>query len=180
MNIFEALKKDHKEVDGLLKKLSAAETADARRTLITEIRDKLIPHARAEEAVFYNTLRDLGETPEDVTHAYGEHVKVETLLRGLQVTEAAHINWQSGVSKLKEAITHHVMEEETNIFAAAKRALIPGEEDDIGKAFLNLKEKMGAGLMASNIELVANLLPDRFRKHFIGRLKSEGESRQAS
>ena len=179
MTIYEALKKDHREVDGLLEKLTNAETAEARRTCLEQIRDALIPHARAEEAVFYNTLRDLGETKADVSHAYREHLKIETLLRGLQVSESVALNWQNGVKALKEAITHHVQEEETNIFEAAKKALIPGEDEAIGKAFAKLKPQMGAGVMASNVELVANLLPERFRKHFVERLKSEGDARKA-
>ncbi len=58
MNIYDALKKDHTEVKEMLTRLIALrnDDEDGRHELVEQIRDALIPHARAEEMVLYNTL----------------------------------------------------------------------------------------------------------------------------
>jgi hemerythrin-like domain-containing protein len=167
MNIYEALKKDHDELQSTLDELAAAESTQSRRTLVEKVRNLLVPHSRAEEAVFYNVLRDHDETKNLVSHAYGEHVKAEALLRGLQVTETIALHWKGGVEKLKKDISHHIAEEEGKIFSAAKRALSDEEAKTIGAAFVKLKPHMGPGLMASNLELMANLMPARLRNSFM-------------
>lgn len=171
MTIYDELKKDHELVKSLLDRLSEAETADARRSLIAEIRDNLVPHSRAEEAVFYNTLRDLDESKDLVMHSYQEHLKAETLLRGLQVSEAVAMNWKSGVQKLKDDIAHHIQEEEGRVFTAARRIFSDEDARMLGKAFTELKPQIGAGVLSSNVELMANLMPERFRKSFVDHLQ---------
>lgn len=57
MQIYDTLKKEHEEVKGLLNDLiNLKEDDDYRFILVEEIKTALIPHSRAEEAKFYNTL----------------------------------------------------------------------------------------------------------------------------
>src|SRR3954462_2302980 len=121
MTIYDELKNDHEKLRQVLDALSLAETAESRRVLITEVRDLLIPHSRAEEAVLYNVLREDKEVRDSVSHSYQEHITAETLLRALQVTEAVALNWRSGVKKLVDELNHHILHEEGTVFLAAKR-----------------------------------------------------------
>lgn len=116
-------------------------------------------------------MREMEDTKELVSHSYREHMKAETLLRGLQVSESVHLTWKAGVEMLKKDLTHHIAEEEGKIFPAAK-AILP-EEDAVqmGKAFEQLKEQIGGGIISSQMELVANLMPQKFRNKFITSLK---------
>lgn len=166
MNIYDDLKQDHQKVKALLADLSSAETAEERRQLVTEIRDLLVPHSRAEEAVLYNTLREFDQSKEVVAHSYQEHVKAETLLRALQVTETVALNWKTGVDKLREDLEHHIEEEEDKVFSAAKRLLAEEEAVQMGKAFRQLKPEIGAGILSSQVTLMANLMPPRLRDSF--------------
>ena len=78
MNIFDLLKKDHKSVKELLNQLIALDDKgdEAQRdALVSQIRDELIPHARAEEAVFYNPLRAMKIDNAKLMHAYKEHLE---------------------------------------------------------------------------------------------------------
>jgi hypothetical protein len=62
-DILDTLKREHDEVKDLLKKLSDAETAAQRRTLVLKIKASLVPHTKAEEKVVYDAviaLRDKG------------------------------------------------------------------------------------------------------------------------
>ena len=165
MLIYDVLKQDHNKVKDLLARLVASADADekTRHALIDKIKDELIPHARAEEAVFYNPLREIDGAKESVMHAYAEHAEAETLLHGLRVMDALSMDWRKTAQKLKEAIEHHIEEEETEIFENAKQVLAVEEAEMMARAFEKLKpEVREQSSLKSALDLVANLMPSRF------------------
>lgn len=164
MNIFEALKKDHEEIKFLLGQLVALDSNDSegKATIIQEIRNELIPHSRAEESVFYNSLRALHTGSDEVMHGYREHIEAEVLLRALQVEEKIDMDWKSTAKKLKQALEHHIEEEENQIFAIAQKAFQPEEVQTLGKLFLESKPRIEEeGFMKNTMEMMINLLPPR-------------------
>jgi len=119
MHIFEALMKDHERLKDLLEELIALEESDheSRDDLVQDIRDELIPHSRAEESVFYNSLRALDADKDRVMHGYREHMEAEALLRTLQVEDKLNIGWKATAKRLKDAVEHHIRDEENEIFS---------------------------------------------------------------
>lgn len=169
MNIYEELTADHKKVIGLLGKLIEAEKAESkiRDSLITQIRNELIPHARAEEAVLYNSIRDVEGASGVIAHAYQEHVEAETILRSLQVTGAVGVNWISGAKKLKEALEHHISEEEGKVFAAAKKLFVEEEAVAMAEVFNKMKPMIREqSLIGTSLDMLANMMPTRLRGVF--------------
>lgn len=165
MTIYEELKKDHRAVLALFDRLIASgdDTADVRNGLIEQIRDELVPHSRAEEAVFYNVLREIGEGEAKVGHGYVEHLEAETMLRALQVAGKIDAGWRVTATKLRAALAHHIQEEETEIFAAAQKVLDTKEAEMIGKAFVAMKPAIKEqGLLGTSMDLIVNLMPTRF------------------
>lgn len=163
MEIYEALKKDHEEVKELLDELIALkEDDDYRFVVIEQIKNHLIPHARAEEAVFYNTLRAINADKKVVFHGYQEHLEAETLLRTLQVMDKMNLEWKKTAEKLRDAILHHVEEEESTIFAEARAAFTKEEAESICEAFLNLKPKIEQeGFVKTTVDMIVNMMPPR-------------------
>ena len=74
-SIIPLLKKDHKEVNALLKEvLASSETATAKRTqLFSQINDALTLHTRFEEENVYPLLLEQRKTREDTLEAEEEH-----------------------------------------------------------------------------------------------------------
>lgn len=177
MNIYDILKKDHETVRGLLDQLASAEEAKSRTPLINKISEELVPHSRSEEWVLYNLLRDLDQSKDVVMHSFQEHVKAETLLRALQVSETVHIKWQSGVEKLREELNHHIEEEEGKVFSAAKKVLSEQEAQLLGKAFQEAKSKVGSNFLSSQFELLMNLMPQRFRQSFMKHMNEQSQKK---
>jgi hemerythrin-like domain-containing protein len=172
MSIYEILKQDHETVKGLLRELLSLtqNNIEERHRIIDEIRDELIPHARAEEAVFYNALRSLNGHKGEIMHAYKEHLEAETHLRTLQLMDKVGVDWKNTTEKLKESLEHHIEEEETNIFAIAKQALTHEEAEMIGDAFQALKPKVQQeGFMKNTLDMVINMMPPRFTSKLGGR-----------
>src|SRR5690349_8064424 len=105
MQIYEALKKDHEKVRSLLNQLLSLDEEDSsRHQLVEQIRDELVPHARAEEAVFYNALRSLDVAKDVVRHAYREHIEAESMLKTLQLKDKVNMDWKKTARKLKDAL----------------------------------------------------------------------------
>lgn len=166
MNIYDELKKDHQKVLSLLDLLIAGEHEgpEARGRLVDQIRDDLVPHARAEEAILYNALRDQDQGKDAVMHAYGEHAEVEAVLRSLQVTGAVNVNWAAGARKLRALLVHHITEEEGKVFAAARLYFSEEEATQMREAFVQMKPRVKEeNVVGTTLDMIANLLPARLR-----------------
>ena len=170
MNIFDALKKDHDKVKGLLADLvSRAERGDEVKGVLDQIADELIPHARAEEAVFYNPLREIESVKGEAMHGYKEHAEAETLLRSLQMMDKVNADTAKLANKLKDAVEHHIQEEEADIFSSARKVLLEGEAEQMAEAFERLKPEIREeGVLQQSLDLIANIMPGRFGKSVRG------------
>lgn len=164
VTIYETLKKDHTKVKELLSELIELkpEREKRRSSLIQEIRDELIPHARAEEAVLYNLIRAVDTAKGVVAHGYQEHIEAEVLLRTLQVAGSIDAGWKATAEKLRDALIHHIHEEETEIFSAAKKLFTEDETEMMSEAFEDVKAKVrDQGFIGTTKDLVMNMLPPR-------------------
>jgi len=171
MNIYDALSNEHRQFEALLDRLVAGSKAgdDSWKTALDQLRRGVIAHAHAEEAVFYNALREFDESKELVLHSYGEHGAAEGEIRMLGAAKAIDANWTSLAEKLSKDLRHHIREEESRVFAAARKVFSDEEAEQIGAAFERMKQhtaKDGDSMIASTMDLVANLLPPRLTESF--------------
>ncbi|MGE3610126.1 MAG: hemerythrin domain-containing protein [Bacteriovoracaceae bacterium] len=163
MDIYHLLKEDHLEIQQILNELiSLRDDDEYRYILIEEIKNLLIPHSRAEESVFYNTLRAIDTDTGIIMHGFREHLEAETLLRTLQLMERVNLNWKSTAKKLKQVLDHHIDSEENEIFEEAKLAFSQDEALSIGEAFEKLKNKIAEeGAVKNTMDILVNMLPPR-------------------
>lgn len=167
MQIYDILKKDHEDVTSMLNELVNMSGKGDPHDLVSRIRDALIPHARAEEAVFYNSLRGFDRAKDRIMHSFSEHLGAEAMLRTLQVKEKIAGDWKKTAKELKAALEHHISEEEGTIFGLAREFFSDDEAEKLGQAFEKMKaETIGEGLMKTSLDLVANLMPPRFTDRF--------------
>ena len=181
MNIYDELRKDHKKVLSLLDQLIEAKESDlkSRERLVEEITDELIPHARAEEAVLYNSIRDVTSAGGAVGDAYREHLQAETLLRSLQVTDVVNINWVSGAKKLKENLEHHIAEEEGRLFSTAKKLFSDEEAKAMAEVFNQMKPMVRKqSFVGKSLDLMVNMMPARLRDAFSKWTPMSGETQE--
>ena len=113
-SIIPLLKKDHKEVNALLKEATASsETASEKRAqLFVQIQESLTLHMRFEEEQVYPLLQEQRKTKEDALEAGEEHAVVKHLLAEIGDTDARDERWKAKVMVLAESVRHHVKEEE--------------------------------------------------------------------
>jgi hemerythrin-like domain-containing protein len=100
-------------------------------------------------------------------HGYSEHMAAEGLLRMLQVKDATNMDWKATARKLKEALQHHIQEEESTMFEAGRQLFTREEAEMMGEAFEKMKpEVREEGFMKTTIDMMANLMPPRLRDSF--------------
>ncbi|MFW7379997.1 MAG: hemerythrin domain-containing protein [Oligoflexus sp.] len=174
MTIYQSLKKDHDHIKVLLSSLvKATEKGQHTEKLLEQIEEELVPHSRAEEAIFYNTIRE--ETDDAklmMADSFREHAQAETLLRTLKGLETIGVEWKKAAEQLKDAVEHHIAEEETEVFAKAKEILTTEESQQLAKAFEQTKQEFKQqGNLKNIVQMVGNMLPKRFADRIRDTLK---------
>jgi hypothetical protein len=141
--IITLLKKDHKEVSGLLKQASAtSDSATAKRDdLFARISEALSAHMAFEEERVYPVLQRKQETRDTALEAIEEHQQAKQLLRDLAGIASDDERWKAKVTVLMEDIKHHVKEEEQagGLFSELESALEQAELVELAKEYAETK-----------------------------------------
>jgi hypothetical protein len=122
MDIYELLKSDHEVVAKLFKQIEDAE-GEEREELVRTLELELLPHAQAEQALFYEPLKEFEATKDIVLEGDEEHAQIEHLLEELKSVDVEDETFEAKLSVLKEAVEHHVEEEEGEMFTKARTVL---------------------------------------------------------
>lgn len=128
MNIYERLTQDHDTQRDIARQLMETEgDSPERRTLFEKFAQEMESHANAEEQVFYASLLAKPEVQPKTRHGAHEHQEAADLLEELRETDMSSSAWLRRFEKLKEALEHHMEEEEGELFAMARQALSADE-----------------------------------------------------
>ena len=122
MNAIEMLKQDHRLVEELFEAIEEADDASEREELFGELADALALHAALEENIFYPACKS-EDTEDQLLEALQEHLQAKRLLADLLDMDPMNEVFMAKISVLKEAIRHHVEEEERELMPAASRLL---------------------------------------------------------
>jgi hypothetical protein len=118
------LMEDHRRVEGLFARFEASEDAAEKEQIARRVCEELTIHTALEEEIFYPALK--GRVEEALLEeAYVEHDSAKVLIREIEGGFAEEAFWSAKVKVLKEAIEHHVEEEEDEhdgLFVQARKA----------------------------------------------------------
>jgi hypothetical protein len=117
---------DHLEVGALFKqydKLAKKEAAaDQRRTLAQTICTMLKAHTTIEEEIFYPAARRAGIDADLLDEADIEHASAKELIAQIEGGTPDGDHYDAKIKVLGEYITHHVVEEHTEMFTKCRRS----------------------------------------------------------
>lgn len=142
--ILKDLHEDHEEVAKLIDQMIETEDASERTALFNEIRGKLVPHLDAEQMVLY---RKLEKSEDEKTRKFAfegtnEHQIAEQQLEQMaRARNKASEQWTAQANVLKELVSHHVEEEESSGFSAARSEFDSATLEKLGEQFRREKEK---------------------------------------
>ena len=147
-DILDTLKQEHDEVKALLEKLVASEKAAERTALVRKIKAALVPHVRAEEKVVYDAIIALKDKTAKVDghEGYLEHKHADMALKKLEsIQPATSPEFTAAAKVLKELVSHHVQEEESNVWRDVRKAFDEDARIAMNRQFLAAKKKVKVG-----------------------------------
>lgn len=130
MDAIALLKADHKTVEQLFRKYEKAgpNAYKLKRKLVDQLVHELSVHAAIEEQVFYPAVRARVEAlGGEVLNALEEHHVVKLVLAELDGMPPEAERFNAKVHVLMENVRTHVLEEESVLFPAVKKAFKPQE-----------------------------------------------------
>lgn len=146
MTIYELLRRDHRHVDHLFKRIEKAldrEDFSEVPELFDELKVELTAHSKAEQEVFYQPIKVLARSKEGEEYTWEgeeEHHVIRLLLNELSRLPFHSEEWAAKVKVLCEVVEHHVEEEEGEIFKEGKKVFSDEEAEKIAESMEALKE----------------------------------------
>lgn len=136
-NAITMLKSDHATVKRLLRELAGTgdRAAKQRESLVEQIERELKMHAQLEEEIFYPAFKaaSRGTEAEDLFYeAAEEHHIVDMVLPALKAANPKSKEFKAKATVLKELVEHHIKEEESEMFAEARRLLDDDQLRELG------------------------------------------------
>lgn len=144
--IFEALRESHDKQRRLLAALCETHgDSDKRKGLFAAVKAELVHHENAEERYFYNPLMEHDMTQEKARHSVAEHHEIDELVAAIEATDYSSPAWLSSARKLEDLVTHHLDEEEREIFQVAGRVLDDDEKAQLARGYDRMMAEQADG-----------------------------------
>ena len=134
------LKEDHRKVEKLFKDFEDAKGEGRKQKLAQQICMELSVHTKIEEEIFYPACD--GKIEEDLLkEAYVEHDAAKVLMAQIEAGDGESDEFfDAKVKVLSEEITHHVEEEEGDLFKQVRAADI--DLDALGQQLAARKKEL--------------------------------------
>ena len=145
MDILDVLKHEHDEVKELLNDLVETPSAATRKSLLKQIKMALVPHVRAEEKIVYDAIIAQKGKDEKVDgeEGYLEHELADKMLAKLEkISNASSPEFSAGAKVLKELVTHHVDEEERNVWKDVRKHFDSDKRIEMNRRYEMAKKKV--------------------------------------
>jgi hemerythrin superfamily protein len=145
MTIYEVLKRDHRHVEHLFKRIAKGlEKKDFSEVpeLFDELKTELTAHSKAEQEVFYQPLKILAGNKDGKDLSWEgeeEHHVIRLLLSELSRVPFHSEEWSAKLKVLGEVVSHHVEEEEQEIFKVGRKVFSEDDAERIAEDMESLK-----------------------------------------
>lgn len=118
------LKDDHDKVKKAFKEFEKMDRSDTEtcRQLVRSVCEDLRVHTTLEEEIFYPAVREAIDDEDIMNEAAVEHETAKMLIDQLENMEPDDPNYHATFTVLGEYVTHHVKEEEGEMFPQAKKS----------------------------------------------------------
>ena len=95
-----------------------------------------------EEKYFYDILKTIPEAEHDALEAVNEHHIIEMIIKDAEGFPSEHEHFPIKIEGLGEYTTHHLDEEEMEIFPMSQQVISAEDLDTLGKLFVEAKNKL--------------------------------------
>lgn len=148
MNAIELLMQDHKEAASMMDQLETADKGGrSAKNIFLQLKDALTLHTNIEEQIFYPALKNFDETSDMIPESLEEHQEVDEILAEMSELNPGNDDFMDKLTELRNAIEHHVEEEENEMFPKAERLLGQTRLQEMGRQMQQMKQGKSATAM---------------------------------
>jgi len=143
MDIYNYIRQDHRKVAVLMDELLSINLSAVQERIFRKIRLEMSLHAEAEEQTFYKAIHEASERADiddRIVQARADHDEIRDLMTFLVNESVGGPRWMEKFGEFKHAVTHHVKEEEVEIFAKARRLLSDEQAKQLAKDMAKVKQ----------------------------------------
>lgn len=134
------LKDDHREVKTWFKEFENLEADAEKEKLARKICLALSVHARIEEELFYPALRKAIDDEDLLDEAEVEHASAKQLIAEIEAMSPKDRLFDAKIKVLGEYVTHHIGEEENELFPEARESGV--DLKDLGAQLAKRKDEL--------------------------------------
>ena len=145
VDILDTLAEEHEVVAALLQELVDGKSSAQRTSTLKQIKKNLVPHAKAEEGVLYSAIIRVKnkDTQTNGEEGFIEHNLIDVTLKTLSgMRDKMSPRFGAAAKVLKEIVTHHVREEENNVWSDAKENFTAEQRQKMNRAYLTKKKSI--------------------------------------
>jgi hemerythrin superfamily protein len=135
----ELLREQHDRIRGFFEELEGLSPQPSKRKdeLVDVLITHLVKHAEVEETVFYPAVRsEMSGLDAEIDEDLEEHHAAELLLAELDHMRSDHDRFDAKVLVLREVVTHHLEEEEEDLFPKVAEGLDERRRRQLGAAMV--------------------------------------------
>ena len=143
MDILDLIKKDHRQIETLFSEVETTDDTQKLYQCFNQLYEEISLHTEVEEQTFYPAIRDYCEDADElVDEAQGQHDEAKQLLEEIESLSPTSAEFQAKIRELKQAIQHHVQEEETQVFSQARQCMSEAKRLQLGNEFEAVKSQL--------------------------------------
>ncbi|PJK29917.1 hemerythrin domain-containing protein [Minwuia thermotolerans] len=137
-SIIDILKEDHRRVQGVIDDILATteNSEKTREELFEKIKTDLELHTSFEEEVFYPEARKATGMDEEIRDDLKEHKEADQMLDKLSAMSVTSDRWMKELRNLKDALEHHIEDEQGELFPATEKAISEERLQEMGRSYL--------------------------------------------
>lgn len=143
MNAISLLEKDHRTVEGIfdqLEELKGEGASRKKKDLCEKLVRELSIHSAIEEMIFYPEVKKgIADAKEMVLESLEEHNVIKWELDAIQSLKIGDARLDAKIKVLKDAVMHHVEEEENLLFPKVRAQMEASKLSEIGKRLEQVK-----------------------------------------
>ena len=133
VDVTKMLEADHREAEDLFGKIKQSNGA-ARSSLVDELASALRLHMKVEETIVYPAIaRQVDGGAAEVDEAKTEHAEARKALEDVEQLTPDGPGFDAALATLEAGISHHVIEEENEVFPKFRESVDTAELDELGE-----------------------------------------------
>ena len=143
MAIFETLKDEHDLLRSQLAQILDLpnDAKVEKQECLEALKKTLQSHTLAEEEIVYEVLLPIEDLESEVREGIEEHRLSNQLLVELNTLDVTQAQWEPKVKALKDLLTHHLKEEEEELFAEGRKIFNSERQKELTDLYLQRKEE---------------------------------------